>query len=237
MPTLLALEPLLTLLYPPRCAVCRALGGPSCLCAACLDAIAPVPAPFCVRCGHTLRGFPHCFHCHARTPAFACARAMGAYEGVLRDAIHQFKYRDRPQLAEPLGARLAEYARVNARDLNGLAFDAVVPVPMHPARKRLRGYNQAERLACVAARELQLPHEPGLLVRPRPTRPQVGLEAAARHNNLADAFQSPPPAGAHGKALLLIDDVSTTTTTLHACARALQTAGAASVYALTLAAG
>jgi ComF family protein len=230
------LDPFLSLLYPPRCLVCRVLGE-SGLCAACLSQIAPVTLPFCQTCGHPLTDESGCVNCAVRRPAFTRARALGAYDGVLRAAIHQFKYRDRPQLAAPLGLRLAAFARESAPDLNGLRFDALLPMPMHPVRRRLRGYNQSERLARVVASELALPLLTDALVRTRPTRPQVGLTGEARRTNLSGAFTIRHPEAIQGKALLLLDDVVTTGSSLHECALILNAYGAKAVYALTLAAG
>ena len=231
------LGPFLSLLYPPRCLVCHTLGE-SGLCAACLTQIAPILPPACRICGQTIPpGTDGCFHCRLRRPAYERARALGVYEGVLRAAIHQFKYRDRPQLAAPLGRRLAAFARASAPDLNGLHFDALLPVPMHPVRRRLRGYNQSERLARVVALELDLPLLRDALVRTRPTRPQVGLDRDARRTNLQGAFAVQRPEVVTGKALLLLDDVATTGSSLHECALVLKANGAKAVYALTLAAG
>lgn len=228
-------DPFLTLLYPPRCLLCRTLGE-SGLCAACAAQIMPVAAPFCPVCGHTLAD-SRCTNCAAQTPAFVRARSLGAYHGILRHAIHQFKYRDRPQLAVSLGRLLAAYARDHAPDLNHLRFDALLPVPMHAARQRVRGYNQSERLARVLGAELSLPLLTGVLVRARPTHPQVGLSGEARRTNLHGAFTVKQPDLVQGQTLLLIDDVVTSGSSLHECAAALNAAGAQAVYALTLAAG
>lgn len=230
-------DPLLTLLYPPRCLICKALGE-SGLCAACAAQIVPVAAPFCLVCGQTLSAEDGgCFDCHRRQPAFTTARSLGAYDGALRHAIHQFKYRDRPQLAVPLGRLLAVYAHAHAHELNDLRFDALLPVPMHRVRQRVRGYNQSERLARVLGEQLSLPLMPKGLVRVRATRPQVGLSGEVRQTNLHGAFAVREPALIAGKTLLLIDDVVTSGSSLHECASALKMAGAQAVYALTLAAG
>jgi ComF family protein len=230
------LDPFLSLLYPPRCLVCRALGECG-LCARCLAQIVPVEPPFCRTCGHPFSPEGGCASCAARRPAFTRSRSLGAYDGILRVAIHQLKYRDRPQLATPLGQALAVSARTQAADLNGLRFDALLPVPMHPIRRRLRGYNQSERLAKIVATELVLPLWNDALRRTHPTSPQVGLDAAARRTNLQGAFTVLRPEVVAGKTLLLIDDVITTGSSLHECALVLKAAGAQAVFALTLAAG
>ncbi len=238
MSTLAALfDPFLSLLYPPRCLVCRMLGE-SGLCGDCAARIVPLADPLCPACGHSLAGRDGgCGDCAQRRPAFVRARALGAYEGVLRDAVHQFKYRDRPQLALPLGRLLAESARAQSPALNGLRFDALLPVPMHQARQRVRGYNQAERLARVVGAELGLPLPEGVLTRARAARAQVGMAAGERRTNLVGAFAVCRPEWVQGKTLLLIDDVMTTGSSLHECAVVLKVAGAEAVYALTLAAG
>lgn len=230
-------DPFLSLLYPPRCLVCSQFGA-SGLCAECAAQIIPVAAPFCMVCGQTLAPDDGgCLDCRRCLPAFIRARAMGAYDGALRHAIHQFKYRERPQLAVPLGMLLAAYAREQAPALNSLKFDALLAVPMHPARQRRRGYNQSARLAQVVGVELGLPLSLNALVRIRPTRPQVGLSAEARRTNLRGAFAVRQPEAVVGKTLLLIDDVVTSGSSLYECSVTLKAAGAAAVYALTLAAG
>jgi ComF family protein len=162
---------------------------------------------------------------------------MGRYNGILRAAIHRCKFRDRPQLAEPLGCALADYAQTQASSLNGLKFDAVVPVPMNAARRRVRGYNQAERIATALARELELPLETQLLRRARRNRAQVGLSADERRENLRGSFSVTRPDLVQDRIFLVVDDVTTTGSTLHECAKALREAGAKAVYCLTLAAG
>ncbi|MGO8674144.1 MAG: double zinc ribbon domain-containing protein [Capsulimonadaceae bacterium] len=229
-------DPILSLLYPPKCAVCRRLGEPV-LCERCRNAVTAVTEPICALCGQSLGEHTACSHCTLRRPAFDAARALGAYEGTLKHAIHLLKYRDRPALADPLGVLLAEYARNCAPALDGLAFDRIVPVPMHAARRRVRGYNQSERIARSLGRELTISVDVALLRRRGSRRPQVGLSQDARRQNLLDAFAVVDPARAAGRSFLLVDDVSTTGTTLHECAKALKAAGAKAVYGLTLAAG
>lgn len=225
----------LDLLYPPRCLLCDQMGADY-ICQDCATGLfRPLPEPICRHCGHPLSE-PRCRRCAERPPAFTRALSASQYAGDLRLAIHLLKYRDKAMLAGPLGKLLAEFARENKKTLHGLQFDAVVPVPMHPMRRRLRGYNHAERLARSFAGEIGLPVDPRLLRRARNTHPQVGFEREKRLANLAGAFAA-DPAGCSGKTLLLIDDVSTTGSTLHECSVALKSAGATAVYCLTLAAG
>jgi ComF family protein len=113
-------------------------------------------------------------------------------------------------------------------------IDAVVPVPLHRARQRERGFNQSAHLARQLGAHFGWPVVEGVLVRARPTVPQVGLEPAQRRTNVAGAFHCIDGSLA-GKRLLLVDDVRTTGATLEAASLALHQGGAASIWAYTLA--
>ncbi|HEY3328604.1 MAG TPA: ComF family protein [Capsulimonadaceae bacterium] len=230
-----AVDALLALVYPPRCVLCGGYTHDH-LCADCAgDLLIPLPEPICEICGHPRKGNP-CLGCKTDPPQFDAARAASLYAGDVKDIIHGFKYHDRPQLAAPLGKLLAAQCEEFRYSLGNLEFDIVTAVPMHPLRKRRRGFNQSERLARVVAAEFLAPYDPSLLVRAHFTRPQVGLKHDARITNMRHAF-SIGKVDVVGKTILVIDDVSTTGATLRGCASVLKAAGAKSVYGLTLAAG
>lgn len=151
-------------------------------------------------------------------------QTLGLYEGALRDILHAFKYDKRRSVASRLARLMSERGRAV---LAGADF--VVPVPLHPRRQRERGFNQSEDLA----RGLPLPLLTAL-TRVKATRPQVDLPAAARRDNVRDAFvlAVAPPRGA---TIVLVDDVTTTGATLEACARALRRARVGEIRALTAA--
>jgi ComF family protein len=175
-----------------------------------------------------------CARCRRETHSLACARAAGAYEGVLRQLIHGLKYEGRRTLAAPLG----EMMRARGTEVLQGA-DLAVPVPLHWRRQHTRGFNQAEDLA----RHLGLPVVRALR-RVRPTSPQSGLSATGRRRNLRGAF-APPRRGwlgrrrhdprIRGVCVVVVDDVSTTGTTLDACAQVLREGGAREVRGLTAA--
>ena len=112
-------------------------------------------------------------------------------------------------------------------------IDIVMPVPLHPDRFRERGYNQSELLAKAFADSAELPFETSSLFRSKYTKPQAGLKATTRRNNVQDAFSV--LGIVDGQRILLIDDVVTTGSTLSASADALLDAGAATVSAYCLA--
>jgi competence protein ComFC len=112
-------------------------------------------------------------------------------------------------------------------------IDIIVPVPLHMSRLAERGYNQAQLLSEVLAKEAALPCSPEAVSRQRNTQSQVTLNAMERQINLQDAFQAHPQLVSN-KNILLIDDVYTTGATLSACAQAILEAGALAVYGLTV---
>lgn len=111
----------------------------------------------------------------------------------------------------------------------------MIPVPLSPARRRERGFNQAELIARAVAREARLPLRRRVLKKTKECPPQTGLSAAARRTNVASAYRARLPRSLRGKTLLLVDDVLTTGATAESAARALLAAGAGAVDVLTLA--
>ncbi|MHB0912514.1 MAG: double zinc ribbon domain-containing protein [Armatimonadota bacterium] len=218
---------LLDLVYPKKCLVCGELGEEY-LCAACSEQMEGVPRPYCVRCGHPLFG-RRCSTCRGRIRSFEAARAAGIFTGSLRDAIHAFKYGGHRMLARPLAEILAAYLTRHA-DIPWERADRIVPVPIHPARKRLRGYNQSELLAGELSSLLGLPVALALH-RIAVSDPQVDLSGAARRENVRGIFRADADAG----TVLLVDDVATTCSTLHECSLALLASGVERVYAVCLA--
>jgi ComF family protein len=156
----------------------------------------------------------------------ARTRAIGEYDGTLRELIHALKYQQRHSIARGLAALMRESGRSVLQNA-----DCVVPVPLHRRRERTRGFNQARELA----RRLGPPVlEP--LVRIRHTVPQVELAADQRHENLRNAFGLRKRAtNLKGMRVVLVDDVSTTGATLETCAMVLRDAGVAEAHALTAA--
>jgi len=231
------LSTLADLLFPPRCGICRA-GGPELLCPACRAEFVPVPAPACSRCGiplgaHSPRYSLTCRRCLRAPPAFASATSAALYSGRMRAAIARFKFEGRAALGLPLGDLLARHARGQATLARA---DVAVPVPLHQARLRERGYDHAVLLARAVAGALEIPLAVGVLLRISATAPQAGLGARARHANVRGAFRV-DPAGTHliEQRILLVDDILTSGATAAACAETLLAAGAAEVRVATLA--
>jgi len=162
--------------------------------------------------------------------ALSLAMAAFAHDGATRRAMAALKYAGASRLA-PILARAAAPVLRRLLDVTGSA--TLVPVPLHPERRRARGYNQAELLARDLARVLELPvADP--LVRGRATTRQHRLNRVARLHNLRAAFGLRPGAVVP-RTVIVVDDIVTTTATLEACASVLAEAGCEAIYGFALA--
>lgn len=228
------------LVLPRACAGCGAGLGPEDgpLCWDCLTGLPRLEAPFCDRCGRPVAGrVDHgyvCAACTAQPPAYVRARSALVYMGSAQALVAALKYRHAVWLAPLMAAFLA--AALEAQ-FPGVRFDRVAPVPLHPARRRARGFNQSALLARGLARRTGLRDDPALLRRIRETPSQTHLTASQRLTNVKGAFSLRASHDPEGEDLLLIDDVMTTGATINECARVLLRHGAASVSALTFARG
>ncbi len=244
------------LIYPPACVVCGEAVAPRAhLCAGCADAAPRLEAPVCAVCSWPFPArvfggtFPAslpalslamtCANCRDRAFAFGCAVSTRRHDGSVRDLIVRFKYRGEQHLRRALADWLAE-AFLDPRIAHPRA-DARVPVPLHPRRRRERGYNQAEECCRLLGRRAGLPVWP-VLRRAHYTGSQTLLSRADRARNLSGAFALADGWNARrhrgqieGADLLVVDDVFTSGATVDACARVLLAAGAASVRVLTIA--
>ena len=227
------------LLAPPRCDVCGELGADA-LCEVCTAEFELIEPPYCERCGRSFdaqaKGGPQCAECREAQPHFHLARAVGRHTGKLRQAVLNYKFAGARRLAEPLARLLVDLLdQAAARsELAREGIDALLPVPLHERRRNWRGFDQAELLAARMRLHCGLRVLKGALVRERDTTPQVELEAAERAKNVKGAFVVTKPWLVSGRELLLVDDVFTTGATMNECARVLQQAGAAAVYAVTI---
>lgn len=195
-------------LVPIRCAMCGTHG-----------------AHLCDPCRSNLEALPLVRRsAQSETPSIT---ALGAYVGSLRSAVLNLKFRNRKSAALLLGYTLGKKLR--------LRVHAAIPVPLHPSRLTLRGFNQAQAIGVGLASALKVPLLCGVLVRVKATRAQSSLALAERRVNVSDAFQVVRSELVPGARVLLVDDVVTTGATLTACARALRGANVSRVIAAALA--
>ncbi len=237
----LAADAALDLLWPPVCPACGTglePGWQGRLCARCRLELPLIRGNTCARCGTPLGPFEDdnqgrsCADCGHMHLIFRRAAAAGVYDGALAEVMKVYKYTPRARgahLAGFLAGLLADALDSPDCKLGAREADMLVPVPMHRSRRRARGFNPAAELARRLAPRLDLPLEPGLLVKTRPTRSQMGLARAARLENIKGSFAVRRPERIAGKLVLLVDDVMTTCATAEECARTLRGAGAREV--------
>ena len=231
------LEAAVSLLYPAVCTICGGnVKAGEYLCNRCDAKAVRIAAPFCQKCSEPFEGSITseftCANCAHRTIHFDAAVSAYRGRGVVREIIHEFKYGRQLHLRHLVARWL--HAALDDERLRGRRFDIIVPVPLHSARQRERGFNQASLLAALLGAQTSIPSKP-LLDRIRYTNTQTALDRSERMENLHNAFRLRKNADVRGLRVLLIDDVLTTGSTLSECARVLKRAGALSVYAATVA--
>jgi len=230
--------------FPSDCRLCQTpLVSLSRLpvCPECLDSLAPIQVPQCILCGERLSGAQlligngQCSGCVEYPPEFDRAVSFGEYQQGLRDLIHLLKYDGVPPAALSLGKLLAQAIR--GLHLPDAEAPVLIPVPLHSSKRRERQFNQAELIGHAALKHLpaNFSLDRKVLVRQRATRSQVGLDREARIHNMRGAFRVIVPERIKARTLIVVDDVMTTGTTVSECARVLKRAGAAKVFAATVA--
>ena len=230
----------LNLLFPATCCGCGAAAARPGFCPRCRAAIRTPRAPLCSVCGvpfGTAAGEDHrCGRCLRRPFGFGRARACALYDAAdtaqhpLKMVLQRYKYNREVGLALPLAQLLSERCPVPVG-----AYEVIMPVPLHVARLRWRGFNQAQLLLKPLARRSGVRVDALSLERVRPTRPQVELTETERRRNVTKAFRVTRPERVRGRRILLVDDVYTTGATVDECSRTLRRAGAATVDVLVLA--
>ena len=174
-----------------------------------------------------------CRDCQKKTWAYTRGRGLWLHTGDVERALYQFKFYNKRSYGEIFGKELA---RCFAEQLARWQIEEIIPIPLHPSKRRQRGYNQAEILARVLGQEIALPVNTKAVFRLRKTKPQKGLDNRERVSNLRGAF-GVSKAWQPKKTVLLIDDIYTTGNTIHNVAKLLQKAGIEKVYFLTMSIG
>lgn len=220
---------LFELVFPRNCIGCEACGQN--VCERCLGKIKAIRTFTCPKCGKINDNGKYCLECRDDLALFGMLISADYRHGPTKEMIHQFKYSGArefaPILADLMTQRL--YKLKKSKEM------ILVPVPLYFWRQRDRGYNQSEILAKIIRKKLGLK-----ILNPlkrKKTKPQVGLSGRARRKNLEGAFYLRKNVDIKDKTIILIDDVSTTGTTLEECAKVLRAAGAKRVWGLVIARG
>jgi ComF family protein len=218
------------ILYPVRCPLCGNVPDVfaySPVCRSCWSGIRRYTGPSCRVCAIPFAS-EHarvCGQCLKKPPPFSRVIAYGLYEGIIKEAINQFKFHGLKRLSKPLGSLLL--------GLDLPAVDGVIPVPLTIRRLRERGFNQSLLVARIVAKEMKVPLLMDVLVKKKETPPQIGLTARERLLNLRNTFAV--KGDVKGMRLLLVDDVMTTGATVTECSKQLIKSDAEEVIVLTLA--
>ncbi len=216
------------LFFPRSCVGCGKVGDFICLkCAKKLSRLLP---PVCQRCGKPESSGMYCRGCWGTHNHLDMIRSVFVFEGIIRRAVLEFKYRNLRSIAACLSQYMADYFVEHE-----MAADFLMPVPMHEKRLKRRGYNQSELLAGQISEMVSVPLRADLVKRVKDNKPQVRTSCAdERWSNMRDAFTC-TSSEVSGKDIIIIDDVCTSGATLEACAAAIKSMGANKISGFTLA--
>ncbi|MFA5090774.1 MAG: ComF family protein [Candidatus Omnitrophota bacterium] len=230
------------IVYPRICTICKkslkdTASLDEVICAQCWGQIKKNIPPFCHSCGRHLERNNFikniCLTCLRQPLYFDRAFSPCAYDGVLKDLIHDFKYKNKDYLGQTLSRLMIEFIKEYNLPLDPL--DYIIPMPLYRSRMREREFNQAQVLSEHIAGEFNKEVLDNILVRTRYTRTQTELETQERFMNVKDSFSVTDEDGIRHRNILLVDDVLTTGATSSEAAYALKNAGANIVFVLTLA--
>ena len=208
------------------------------VCTACRERLPYVTEPACMKCGKPIASEQEEFCTDCRKKKFSYERGYAAfvYDDVMQQAVADYKYNSKKEFADFFAQELA---KVFQKRLSGLGIEALVPVPIHRARRRYRGYNQTEVMCEKLSRLLGVRVEKQFLIRQKKTTPQKELTEAERLQNLESAIRWNPaqPQSSVPRTVLLVDDIYTTGSTAEICSRVLLQNGIQCVYLLCLCIG
>lgn len=233
------MEGALDILFPRRCVSCGRLLADrekkAGFCSKCRKELVFIGEPSCRICGKPLaqEEAECCFDCTKIRHRFTQSKALFLYTGPVKSALYHLKYGNQRGAAKIFGRAMA---RTYDKWIAACRVDVVTQVPMHAAKKRARGYDQAALIAKTLAKESGLLYEENLLVRTRQTRPQKELNNAERRKNLKNAFKI-GKSSVKSKRVLIVDDIYTTGASFDACAEVLLKNGAKAVYGMTVVTG
>ena len=232
---------LLNLIYPRRCPLCHGIVTPKgkAIHEDCLLKLSKIGSPKCYRCGKPveMEEIEYCHDCSKKNFHYVRGFPLWIYNKELKQSIIQFKFKGKKEYND---FYVAEYLKEYKEQIQKLKADAFIPIPLHGAKLRKRGFNQAEIFADGIAREIQIPVIKDVLVRTKKTLPQKELDDKERILNLQRAFilsenQKVKLMGL--SKVILVDDIYTTGSTIEACTRVLLEAGVKEVYFITLCIG
>lgn len=226
-------------LFPNRCPVCLDIVLPRgrLICDVCRDKFPMIDGPTCKKCGKPLekKEKEFCQDCVHYTRSFIQAISLMPFQNeVVHRLIMQMKYKNARQLLDyPCYIMGKRYGHV----VKQWGVECLIPVPIHPLRKRMRGFNQAEEIAYRLGEEWGIGVDCTILYRKKNTLPQKNLNTENRYRNLKDAFELSQDFYHRFETVMLVDDIYTTGSTVEHCTRVLLAGGVKRVYVAILASG
>lgn len=220
------LETFLDIIFPPACANCGKLTSEP-VCSTCREKIQLIKGHICEFCGKpTSLSVDSCRECRNKKLSFDSARSAMVYDGAGKELVQAFKFRNDRRLSDFFALLMADALEFKSADL-------ITWVPIHPRKRAKRGFDQSRLLAIKLGVILNIPAV-SILTKSKNTEDQAGLELVERRKNVKNAFKINRIEQVK-KSILLIDDVYTTGSTLHECAKIIKKAGASRVDVLTAA--
>lgn len=233
------LDSLLELVYPEKntCFICDVYDEAirdNYICSDCEKSIKILEPPLCSKCSKPLdysESSDICKECFSQERCFETSKSLYAYDGLIKKAIYNYKYYNKPYYYKLFGKMLIDYMK----NENYTHFDFILSVPLHHSKMRKRGYNQSELLARYISKDLQIPYLDALK-RTKKTLKQSEQSKEERRKNLKGAFAVKKAAQkAMNSQVLLVDDIYTTGSTVEECSKVLIDYGVSKVYVITIA--
>lgn len=222
-------EEVINLIYPPKCPLCKTIiGRREKICMECSVLVPRIQTPCCLKCGCEIEDeeVEYCIDCTNKTRSYIKGYPAMNYIGAMRECVAEFKYHSMKCYGDFFAD---EICKKYGKEIRTLEIDALVPVPVHKQKLKIRGYNQAEVLAKDLGERLDIKVDSSLLIRNINTLPQKKLDDMERENNLKRAFISSDKIVKY-KSVMLVDDIYTTGSTIEACSRALMEKGIEKIY-------
>lgn len=221
----------LDIFFPKRCLGCNK--PETFLCGECAKKIELTLTPTCPNCGKISEFNKYCTSCKRELkPRLKGLLIASSFEiGPTKEVIHHLKYAGFVELADVLGELICQKIQASNLKINNFV---IVPVPLHKKKLSERGFNQSELIARYVAKRLDIPGGDAL-VRTKYTETQTKLSKEERIKNVSNAFACEDVEFIKNKNIFLIDDVTTTGSTLNACANVLSIAGAKEVWGVVAA--
>lgn len=226
-------------IFPVRCPICNQIVVPKGVMfhLRCIEKLEFIVEPLCKKCGVPLASEEqeYCEECILKDRGWDFGRSVFYYRGAVQRALYQMKQEGTREFVHFFALQMKKTQKDYIREVGP---DCLVPVPLHPSKFRKRGFNQAELLARDLSNEIQIPIRL-LLKKKRKTKDQKNLNRKERKKNIENVFCVDKEETKKGipKSVLLIDDVSTTGSTLTECAKVLKKQGVQKVAFLSVCAG